>query len=586
MKAQDSPIKSILEGSKSFIIPIFQRGYRWTSVGKEKDLTVGKFWEDLRSVIQGDETNHFFGSLVTQSLDSNASDVTKYIIIDGQQRMITTVLLLCALRDTCDPKVPEELEESKTIDDNYIKNVHRKGDNLFKIIPSSDERENFFAIVELPEKRISFPELNRNNFGKVYNYYKSNIKELLSENSEGTRLDNIKKIVNAILNQFVIVDVKLDANEDPYSVFESLNTTGMDLTNWDLIKNYILMKFKDQEYQKQMNDQYFYEIENVLDNIDRTKIKDEFMRHFLGSYGIITTSNKIYSTTKNSIESEKLKSSQNGINTYENFMIELKRVSKYYAKIYNPDLEEDDEIRLQLSNLKQFPYTVHYPLLIEIFRSYENQRIDQQTMSNAIKFIETYILRKVVTDQRLQGLNKLFPTLSEEIKNVEEHQLLPAIQEKLSKGNYIIPSDGELKMAIKTNKLDKDPDLAKYILYNIERSLNKEVGVLSMFQLEHIFPQNPDEDCKSYYAEDFNEFNDTLKHLLGNLTLTAYNSELSNKSFDEKLNMTNGYMDSGLKITRGLSNYDKWNKQSYEERNEWLYSKIIEIWPISKSYVC
>ena len=302
MKAQDSPIKSILEGSKSFIIPIFQRGYRWTSVGKEKDLTVGKFWEDLRSVIQGDETNHFFGSLVTQSLDSNASDVTKYIIIDGQQRMITTVLLLCALRDTCDPKVPEELEESKTIDDNYIKNVHRKGDNLFKIIPSSDERENFFAIVELPEKRISFPELNRNNFGKVYNYYKSNIKELLSENSEGTRLDNIKKIVNAILNQFVIVDVKLDANEDPYSVFESLNTTGMDLTNWDLIKNYILMKFKDQEYQKQMNDQYFYEIENVLDNIDRTKIKDEFMRHFLGSYGIITTSNKIYSTTKTALK--------------------------------------------------------------------------------------------------------------------------------------------------------------------------------------------------------------------------------------------------------------------------------------------
>lgn len=302
MKAQDSPIKSILEGSKSFIIPIFQRGYRWTSVGKEKDLTVGKFWEDLRSVIQGDETNHFFGSLVTQSLDSNASDVTKYIIIDGQQRMITTVLLLCALRDTCDPKVPEELEESKTIDDNYIKNVHRKGDNLFKIIPSSDERENFFAIVELPEKRISFPELNRNNFGKVYNYYKSNIKELLSENSEGTRLDNIKKIVNAILNQFVIVDVKLDANEDPYSVFESLNTTGMDLTNWDLIKNYILMKFKNQEHQKQMNDQYFYEIENVLDNIDRTKIKDEFMRHFLGSYGIITTSNKIYSTTKTALK--------------------------------------------------------------------------------------------------------------------------------------------------------------------------------------------------------------------------------------------------------------------------------------------
>ena len=267
-------------------------------------------------------------------------------------------------------------------------------------------------------------------------------------------------------------------------------------------------------------------------------------------------------------------------------MIELMRVSKYYAKIYNPDLEEDDKIRLQLLNLKQFPNTVHYPLLIEIFRSYDNQRIDQQTMSNAIKFIETYILRKVVTDQRLQGLNKLFPTLSEEIKNVEEHQLLPAIQEKLSKGNYIIPSDGELKMAIKTNKLDKDPDLAKYILYNIERSLNKEVGVLSMFQLEHIFPQNPDEDCKSYYAEDFNEFNDTLKHLLGNLTLTAYNSELSNKSFDEKLNMTNGYMDSGLKITRGLSNYDKWNKQSYEERSEWLYSKIIEIWPISKSYVC
>ncbi len=583
MKAQDSPIKSILEGSKSFIIPIFQRGYRWTSVGKEKDLTVGKFWEDLRSVIQGEETNHFFGSLVTQSLDSNASDVTKYIIIDGQQRMITTVLLLCALRDTCDPKVPEELEESKTIDDNYIKNVHRKGDNLFKIIPSSDERENFFAIVELPEKHISFPELNRNNFGKVYNYYKSNIKELLSENSEGTRLDNIKKIVNAILNQFVIVDVKLDANEDPYSVFESLNTTGMDLTNWDLIKNYILMKFKDQEYQKQMNDQYFYEIENVLDNIDRTKIKDEFMRHFLGSYGIITTSNKIYSTTKSSIENEKLKPSQNGIDKYENFMIELMRVSKYYAKIYNPDLEENDEIRLQLSNLKQFPYTVHYPLLIEIFRLYENQRIDQQTMSNAIKFIETYILRKIVADQRLQGLNKLFPNLTEEIKDVEEHQLLPAIQEKLSKGNYIIPSDGELKMAIKTNKLDKDPDLAKYILYNIEKSLNKEVGELSMFQLEHIFPQNPDEDCKSYYAEDFNEFNDTLKHLLGNLTLTAYNSELSNKSFDEKLNMTNGYKDSGLKITRGLSNYDKWNKQSYEERSEWLYSKIIEIWPNIKS---
>ena len=302
MKAQDSPIKSILEGSKSFIIPIFQRGYRWTSVGKDKDLTVGKFWEDLRSVIQGDETNHFFGSLVTQSLDSNASDVTKYIIIDGQQRMITTVLLLCALRDTCDPKVPEELEESKTIDDNYIKNVHRKGDNLFKIIPSSDERENFFAIVELPEKHISFPELNRNNFAKVYNYYKSNIKELLSENSEGTRLDNIKKIVNAILNQFVIVDVKLDANEDPYSVFESLNTTGMDLTNWDLIKNYILMKFKDQEYQKQMNDQYFYEIENVLDNIDRTKIKDEFMRHFLGSYGIITTSNKFTPLQKTALK--------------------------------------------------------------------------------------------------------------------------------------------------------------------------------------------------------------------------------------------------------------------------------------------
>jgi hypothetical protein len=446
-----------------------------------------------------------------------------------------------------------------------------------------DEKDDFFKIINLYRSPLSNVDIMTSNFGKVYTFFKREIETLLGEVRNEERMSMIEKIQNSLLVKFVMVDVKLDVNEDPYSVFESLNTTGMDLTNWDLIKNYILMKFNNSEQQKNINEDYFTVIEDRLSNSTNSmKIRDEFMRHFLGSYGIIVTANKIYATTKGLIESTFIKLVNSTEGPYLNFLNSLKKASEYYAKFYDPEKESNVQLRGLLQNLLNFPYTVHYPVLIQIYRMLDLGRIDEEEMLGAIKYIETYILRREIVGEKFQGLNKQFPQVCKDLEVADPEKIINTIKTRLEVGNYRIPNDDELRQAFFENKLGKESgaDVVKYILYNIEKHINKEVGELSLYQLEHIFPQNPSPACDSYYGSEMNELQNVYLNRIGNLTLTGYNSHLSNFPFDEKLIIVNGYRDSGLKITKQLSKYSTWGIDNINDRAQWLYEQALKVWPL------
>jgi uncharacterized protein with ParB-like and HNH nuclease domain len=545
MKADDAILREFLEGTKQFIVPLFQRTYSW------EKRHIEQLWTDILAVCDDEQSNHFFGSFVTMPILSSASTTSRYTIIDGQQRLTTIGLILAAIRnqireiDSTD-KVVDEINEL------YLINPHRP-EAKYKIVPTEMDREIYYSIID---------GSSNSNHTHPMNETFSIISERIGEIEN---ISELVKIKNSILTKIAIVDIILGENDDPYLIFESLNATGKPLTQADLIRNYLFMTISE-EKQLRIYTNIWLPIQEELGNS-----LEAFFRHYLARDGKIPNMNRIYSTFRDETTSLMTREDK----TVE-LMNNLRIYSRYYNKLLQPENEPNEQIRLGIEKLKRLQVGTSYPLLLNLYRLYEESDISETDYHECLKLIESFIVRRAVCGIPTNVLNKYFPTI---YQSLNPDDIVGSLREKLIRetGSRKLPSDAEFQKCLLERELYGNRIL-RHILREIERHENRESEPLTDLEIEHIMPQTLTSEWKESLGNEWELIHNKYLHTLGNLTLTGYNAEYSNKPFIEKRDIPGDFRDTGLRISRSLSTLDSWGKAEIEARAEELANLAIEIW--------
>lgn len=548
MQVQQLPIYQFLEGSgKSFVIPVYQRDYAWTK------NNCSKLWDDLVHLSQNGREDHFLGTLVTIG-----SGFQEYTIIDGQQRLTTISILLISLYDYLKDKNNKNSEENilkEQILDFLINKYSHDGGQRIRLKPNKQDREHFENLF-LDKAPKSFDSNINNN----YQFFLEKIKG--GSLSPQQIFDSFRKL------KIVLIDL-IRNQDDPQLIFESLNSTGVDLTAGDLIRNFILMDMAPVEQEK-MYKQYWVKIEKLTGDIA------EFVRNYLiFKLKVWTKKDDVYISFKNF--------------SLENFNLEKENILKdllFYAEIYSwlvqINQNPNKKINLKLKKLKKLEFTICYPYLLDLFNELLNENIKEKDVEDSLNIIESYAFRKILVDNTTQGLNKLFIALARDIKketswkdNYVEILNYILLDKKISQR---FPNNEEFENALINKEIYKLQSKNKYFLLESLENFHSAYNIdLNDLTIEHIMPQTLTKKWKERLGENWQEVYNKYLHTLGNLSLTAKNTELSNNSFEEKKKID--YQISKLKLNFDLSKCDSWSEKDIIERAKKLTIDAMQIWP-------
>ncbi len=555
MKATETPLLPFLEGKKQFVIPIYQRTYSWT-----KNQCV-QLWNDICNAgSDATVSGHFVGSVVyIQEGLLLGSGIPQLLVIDGQQRLTTLSLLLTALAAAAETR--DDLSFSRgEIHDEYLTNKYGKQDLRYKLLLTQADRESLKAIVrgvELPEKPS--PKI-------VENY------RLFQQQIGRTDLD-LDQIYEGIA-KLIIVDVSLDRNYDnPQLIFESLNSTGLDLSQADLVRNYVLMGLEPQ-LQESLYENYWHRMERAFDYSRSSWHFDRFMRDYLtvrSRVGRIPKLEEVYAMFKDVVRSSAGES-------IEDIVEDVYKYSKHYEKIVF-DREEDPEIKQSLRWLRGLRVDVADPYLLEVYEDYEQGLLSRKDFVEVLRLVESYVFRRAICEIPTNSLNKTFATLSREI---DKSNYLDSVKMSFEKKDSYrrFPKDEEFRAKF-TVKDIYHSKIRNYLLDRLENYRRKEPVLIEEYTIEHVLPQNENlsEEWRTELGDEWMVVQAEYLHTIGNLTLTGYNPELSDHPFAEKRDMSGGFKDSPIRLNQFLAKAQSWTKDQIKRRAELLADRALEIWP-------
>lgn len=560
MKATELPIINFLQTPNvQFVIPVYQRNYDW-ELGHCKQLL-----EDIISVEKEDRGTHFIGSIVFIHEGAYTTrEVRELVIIDGQQRLTTINVLYVALFRFAKNNGLEK--EAEMLYNMFLVNQYvQEEDSKLKLKQTDTNSMAFKAIMEGNEKGFaSFSNVIEN-----YTFFSSRI-----------NAENFEVIRNG-LKRLIFVEISLERDkDDPQRIFESLNSTGLDLSQSDLIRNYILMDLKPREQQKVFNTIWNPIEENARDLIKQKSLVSEYIRDYL------TLKNKKI-PNKSKVYQEFKKNYPNKLDEeYMNELENIKALSLFYKMFINPETVENPKIRKELEYINRLEVNVAYPFLLQVFEDWDNGITDEETVVHVLKLVQNYAWRRFIVGLPTNALNKIFMTLYSEIDTEDYFEsLAKALCKK--RGNSRFPDDEDVLAALK----DKDLYNIKaknrnYLFELLENHNNREhVDTASeSITIEHIFPQNPSSEwSKQLDEETIFLFKEKYLNTLANLTLSGNNGSLGNRTFLEKKNMNHqggeqGYKYSRLWLNDYLKRIDVWDANSYESRFKLISERFLTIW--------
>ena len=549
MKAQDLQLTQMLQGAKQFIIPIFQRPYSWEISHCEQ------LWHDIiRIGASSNENNHFIGSVVYIPEQDTSAAIPRWLVIDGQQRITTIILLLLNLMNKLKADGIEEPVSADEIEDYYLKNRYGKDELKYKMLLTKKDKGALISLLNGEE----LPESSSLRIIENFNFFKGKIQTV------------DLNIVYQGIQKLMIVDVRLQQGQDnPQMIFESMNSTGKALTQADLIRNFVLM---DQPHEEQtgLYNQYWAPMEAEFGSEGYNRQFDEFIRFFL----VIHTGN--YRIKKDEVYQE-FKTFSFEYENVEELLTLLKEFAEYYCCI-SLGKEKDPELSKAFQDIRELRADVCYPLLMEFYNDYKDNLIDKNEFIDAVLLVESYVFRRAVCDIPTNSLRQTFASFGRKLKKDRYIESL--------KANFLLlpsyrrfPKDDEFKRQIKVKNL-YDFNRRSYWLRRFENHGRKERVQVQDYTIEHIMPQNENLNIKwkEELGEDWKRIHEQYLHTLGNLTLTGYNSEYSDRSFAEKRDMEGGFRYSPLRINKGLGECDEWNEMAIQERADKLAEKAVEIW--------
>jgi uncharacterized protein with ParB-like and HNH nuclease domain/predicted transport protein len=555
MDAKDLPITTLLDGAKQFIVPIFQRDYSW---GTKQCLTL---WSDIIRV--GSDHNikgHFLGSVVYIAAEENPADLTRWLLIDGQQRLTTLILILLALRVRLKEHGDEPGEDSPTaeaLDDYYLRNRHGKGDRRYKLHLRRADQETLAALLDGKAPGDGNSEKIMENF--------QFLKEKVANADIPTVYNGIKKLI--------VVHVCLTrGQDDPQMIFESLNSTGLDLTPADLIRNFVLMRL-DEQTQTRLFEDYWQPIEIAFGARYRTDF-DTFVRDYL----------TIRLRASTPIRSEAIyqefckyftRATEN--DTVESVLADLKRFSAYYTALSLGD-EKEPDLKTAFDRLHTL-IDVATPVILTLYDCYDRTKtLTLQEFIQAVELLESYVFRRSVCDLQTRSLGQIFASLANRIQEQSPLTSLKVALYRQSKKRRF-PTDNEFLEALEVRDV-YDMRNCFYLLDRLE-NFSKERIDTSTFTIEHVMPQNEDlrPEWRTMLGPDWKHAHEIWLHRLGNVTLTGYNSTYSDRPFSEKKAIPRGFNESPLRLNKFIREQSTWTITEIQERGTQLASKAITVWP-------
>lgn len=559
MKATEAKLLNFLQKSPQFIIPIYQRTYSWT--GKQ----CRQLWDDILRAGSSDAIAvHFIGSIVyiEQGL-SQVSHQAPLLVIDGQQRLTTVVLLLEALARAIGDGEPVDGFSARKLRHYYLSNPLESGDRSFKLLLSQTDNASLKALIKNTEQPKD-PSLRvTQNF------------DLFTELLDAQKANLIP--VCRGLAKLVVVDIALSREQDnPQLIFESMNSTGKELSQADLIRNFILMGI-DPGLQTRLYEEYWRPMELDFGQEAYGTQFDSFMRHYLTvRTGDIPREREVYEAFKDYFRTTPVHDA--GLET---LVREIRAFARYFCALAL-GREQDKSLGMAFHDLRELKVDVAYPFLLELYHDYATGMLNAADFASAVRLVESYVFRRAICAIPTNSMNKTFATFGKALKKDRYLESIQALFLMLPSYRRF-PGDEEFQRDLHTRDLYNFRSRS-YWLRRLENHGRKERVPVDQYTIEHILPQNPDLPVawKEALGPQWQRIQQQWLHTLGNLTLTGYNAEYSDRPFAEKRDMAGGFRQSPLKLNAGLSQVVTWNEAAIRERAGRLADQALTVWTSPK----
>ena len=532
MKATEARLLDFLKRSQQFVIPIYQRTYSWS---KQQCL---QLWDDIIRAGQRDDISaHFIGSVVyiEQGL-YQVSGISPLLVIDGQQRLTTAMLLLEALsRHLGDEELIDGFSAMK-LRNYYLLNPYESGERGYKLLLTETDKDSLLALI----KQKPLPENGSQRIAANFEFFDEQISKLG---------DDLISLCRG-LSKLLIVDVALNRGQDnPQLIFESMNSTGKALSQADLVRNFILMGLEP-EHQTRLYDDHWRPMEIAFGQKGYSEYFDSFMRHYLTvKTGDIPRTDEVYEAFK--LHARSLPVAEAGVDA---LVADIQRYAEYFCAMALGK-ESDKSLATAFQDLRELKVDVAYPFLLALYHDYHEGDLLPNDFLSAIRLIESYVFRRAVCGIESNSLNKTFATF----------------YKVLNKENYLESIQAHLLELPSYRRFPDDDEFSLKL---------KERVAVDEYTIEHIMPQNEKLPAKwrEELGSDWQRIHKERLHTLGNLTLTGYNSRYSDKPFVEKRDIAGGFKESPLHLNAGLGQCEKWDEAAMDARAERLAKRAVQVW--------
>lgn len=552
MDARKGNIFEILNGNKQFLIPVYQRYYSW-------DIEqCRRLWNDIVDMQKRNKAGHFVGSIVNIAEQAMPTGVQKYMIIDGQQRMTTLTLLLLALRDYAIQHPEDTTINSRRIDNMLLKNEYEVGDERYKLLLTETDRDILIRLVE--SKTI--PDGTKSRLIDNYKFFSGKIADRDLQPAE----------IYESIGKLQIVNITLDRTmDDAQAIFESLNSTGKELSESDLIRNYVLMGLEPSE-QTYVYEHLWRPMEQLFVYETQDSVMDSFFRHYLTmKLTRIPKQGRVY-------EEFKLYHLNCEFGSIRELCQDLLNYAKFYTDIVFKR-SNNAELKRLYEDIVDLRMEVSYPFLLKVHNDCAEGTITEDNLKEILRLCISYVLRRSICDIPTNSMNKTFATLRNSIRPDDYMNSVKAFF--VLQDTYKEFPDNDKFMAAFMSRDIYTMRARNYILSRLENFGNKAPIIIENYTIEHIMPQNTSlsPEWQHDLGVNWKEIQKTYIHTIGNLTLTAYNSEMSDRPFVDKMNMPGGFKESALRLNAYLVKLTEWNEDHIKERAQQLAAKAVQIWP-------
>ncbi len=544
----------LVGGSVQFVIPVFQRDYNWAEEQCEQ------LWADIERVGQTEKGDHFFGPVVYISTKGNSAAFSRWLLIDGQQRMTTVSLLMAAIRDHVNQETCHPDNGAPKIEHDFLINTYEGPGQRRKLVLRNRDDATLRSLIEKAEVQMN----GRHSSSVVRNY------QFFREKLKG---DLDLNTVMAGVGRLTVVDVRLErGTDDPQQIFESLNSTGLDLTQADLVRNYILMGLEEAE-QTELYERHWRNIERLY--IGSAAQLDNFLRDFIAldqraqKQGRV---DQVYAAFRSAFEDRK-----GNPEKLQELLARMETYAHYHAA-FIMGTGEFSEVADRLGRIRASATTPAI-LIMRLLDGYSKSHMARDDLAAALDLVESYLVRRDVCGWQTRSYWKHFSRLAYALARGDVLGSLQVNLYWLKDTNYAFPTDREFRRALEEEEL-YGRQICRALLERLENGKSKERTDTSGYSIEHIMPQNENLHFKwrAMLGGNWQAVHETWLHRLGNLTLTAYNETYSDRPFHAKKSVRNGFNDSALRLNRYVAEQDKWSSQEMSTRGRMLAKRALTIW--------